>query len=86
MPKRFRTPVAKEGQLLVKYGQEHGDRDLFYCWPDNDCGMARDSRLIMTALERNDVFEGNSLRKELEKRGYDITTLKFSIMKKVNEG
>lgn len=82
MAKRFKTPNAKNGELLVKYGQEYGDRDLFYCWPENECGMKRDSRLVMMALERNKVFEGKSLREELESRGYDITTLKFSIMKK----
>jgi hypothetical protein len=31
------------------------------------------------------VHEGNSLVKELEMRGYDITTLKFSIQRKAEE-
>lgn len=81
MQKRFRTPKAKEGELLVKYGQEHGDRDLFYCWPENECGMRHDSRLVMHALERCDIFGDGSLRKQLEERGYDITSLKFTIRK-----
>ena len=80
--KRYRTPQAKEGELLVKYGQEHGDRDLYYCWPENEYGMKRDSKMLMLAFENADVFDGKTLRQELEERGYDIETLKFSIKKK----
>jgi len=81
MPKRFRKPIAKDGELLAKYGQEYGERDIYYCRPDNECGMRRDCRILARALEENEVHEGRSLRQELERRGYDITTLKFSIMK-----
>ena len=86
MAKRYRAPVAKPGELLVKYGQEYGDHYLFYCWPGNDCGMKRDSKMLMAAFERTVIFteDGRTLRQELEARGYDITTLKFSIMKKQN--
>lgn len=83
MIKRFRTPKAKDGELLVKYGKEYGEQDLFYCYPENECGMGRDSKMLMLAFERSDVLDGNTMRKELELRGYDITTLKFSIMKKI---
>ena len=82
MRKRYRTPYAKDGELLVKYGQEDGERDIFYCWPPNGEGMRRDSNIVMSAFEMIDVCEGRSLREELELRGYDITTLKFSIRKK----
>jgi hypothetical protein len=82
MKKRYRKPVAKDGELLVKFGKEYGDEDLFYCYPDNECGMRRDSRVVMTAFERTPVFDGKTLRQELEARGYDITMLKFSVMKK----
>ena len=81
MIKRFRTPKAKDGQLLVKYGQQYGDRDLFYCWPENGDGMRADSRLLMNALERVEIYDRKPLRKLLEERGYDITTLKFTIQK-----
>lgn len=65
MQKRFRMPVAKDGELLVKYGQEHGDRDLFYCYPDNECGMKRDSKMLMLmlAFERTKVLDDKTLRK-----------------------
>lgn len=86
--KRYRTPKAKDGELLVKYGKEYDDEDLFYCYPDNDCGMKRDSRMLSIAFERTVLFQedGRTLRQELEARGYDITTLKFSVMKKVPNG
>jgi hypothetical protein len=80
--KRFRTPKAKDGELLVKYGKEYGDEDLFYCYPDNECGMGRDSKMLMLAFERTLLLDGKTLRQELDARGYDITTLKFSVMKK----
>ncbi len=81
MKKRFKTPKAKDGELLVK-GQYGGECDLFYCWPKNDESMVWDCKLIMIALQRNVVFRGSTLIEELERRGYDITTLKFSIQKK----
>ncbi len=80
--RRFRKPVAKAGELLVKYGQEYGDRDLYYCWPPNGDGMKRDSGLLMKAIDDVKIYEDRTLRQELELRGYDITTLKFSIKKK----
>jgi len=80
MKKRYRAPKAKEGELLVKYGKFEGDVDLFYCF-QGDATMKHDSKLLTYAFESKAIF-GTSLRKELEDRGYDITTLKFSIMKK----
>lgn len=86
MKKRFRKPQAKDGELLVKYGKENGDEDLFYCYPDNECGMRRDSKMLMLVFERTVIFpeDGRTLRQELEARGYDITTLKFSVKKQPN--
>lgn len=82
MVKRWRKPVAKPGELLVKWGKEYGDEDLYYCFPDNGSGMRRDSKAVMVAFESNVNLDGKNLRQELEARGYDIKTLKFSIMKK----
>lgn len=81
--KRFRLPVAKDGELLAKYGRDGGDNDIFYCFPDNSCGMSRDTRLLSNAFECTKQLSGKTLREELVERGYDITTLKFSIQKKV---
>lgn len=80
MPKRYRAPVAKPGQLLVKYGQEHGDQDLYFCH-GGDGASKRDANLLILAFSR-DLGNGKSLRQELEARGYDITTLRLSVMHK----
>lgn len=80
--KRLTRPKAKDGELLVKYGRADGETDLLYCWPDNDGGMKYDTKLLMRAFEGDVMLNGKSLRRELEARGYDITTLQFSIKKK----
>ena len=79
--KRYRTPKAKPGQLLVKFGQEYGNKDLYFCHGAEGATSA-DGKMLMLAFERADVGFGKSLRQELTDRGYDITTLKFSIMRK----
>lgn len=86
MKKRYRRKHAKPGELLAYYGKadSYGDPDLCYAWGEG-CQKA-DSRLVDYALHRKDydVFGTYhpSFIEELEKRGYDITTLKFSIKKK----
>lgn len=67
--------------MLVKYGQKDGDRDLFYCWPDNDGEMRFDSMILMYALEKAEIHDGKTLRKFLEERRYDITTFKLTVQK-----
>ncbi|MEN3212283.1 hypothetical protein PUR23_19930 [Methylorubrum populi] len=80
--KRYRVFEAKPGQLLARYGRaEHWDEpDLCYAWGDRH--IKPDSRMLMMAFEQVPVFEGKTLRQELEARGYDITTLRFSIEQK----
>lgn len=80
--KRWRTPSAKPGELKVAFGQEHGELDLYYCHGGAGSGRA-DSRLLSLAFESTNILDGRNLRQELEARGYDITTLKFSIQQKV---
>lgn len=79
--KRWRTPSAKPGELKVAFGQEHGELDLYYCHGGGGAGRA-DSRLLSIAFESTDIIDGKNLRQELQDRGYDITTLKFSIQQK----
>lgn len=80
--KRWRTPIAKPGELIARYGKARGDApDLLYSWGGSGATKS-DSRIIMSALEEADVFRGRSLREELESRGYDIETLRFSVMLK----
>lgn len=78
--KRWRTPVAKPGQLIARYGREEGwnKPSLVYAWGAAGASK-RDSIVLMSALEGVPVHGGKSLREELTSRGYDITTLRFSI-------
>lgn len=84
--KRWRAPKARDGQVKLQYGKLPNDtHDICVVW-GNGCGKA-DSRLIMSAFTqktfRPGTFDSNpSLVEELDRRGYDITTLRFSIEKK----
>jgi hypothetical protein len=90
--KRFRTPKIKEGELKIYWGKLRYDSpDILYAWR-GDHSMKRDSRMLSCYLgsQQVDPFAvplwskmNPSVFEELELRGYDLTTLKFSIMKKV---
>lgn len=84
------TPVAKDGQLKVQYGKHPGERQfgIVYAWGAG-CPKS-DMHLIHNAIssERYSVLNDSwnaSLIDELISRGYDITTLKFTIEKKKDE-
>lgn len=89
--KRFRLPKLKDGELRVYWGKlPHDSPDIVYEWK-GDSSMRRDSRLLHYHLgsQQPDPFTqpifskmNPSLIEELEARGYDITTLRFSIQKK----
>jgi hypothetical protein len=79
--KRWRAPKAKPGELKIAYGKERGDDPtLFFCYGAEGASK-RDSNFLMWLFSR-ELEPGVSVTKELESRGYDITTLKFSIMQK----
>ncbi len=96
MSKRLRAPRAKPGELKAQWGKLPHDRpDICYVWGD---GISKaDSHLLHNVLtgrrlrigfigEEQHVIDP-SFMEELETRGYDITTLKFSISKKrLNDG
>jgi hypothetical protein len=90
MAKRWRTPKAKDGELKMQYGKlPHDSPDLCYVRGD---GIPKcDGRLLHYMLSGKryspvDKAWDASFLEELEKRGYDLTTLKFSIQKKVSHG
>lgn len=83
--KRFRQPKAKPGQLKVQWGKLNGDDpDLVFAYGGAGA-QGCDSRLLYYYFCSKKVT-GNeielSLFEELEKRGYDMTTFKFSIERK----
>jgi len=89
--KRFRRPKLKDGELRVYWGKlPHDSPDVIYSW-QGDRSMRRDSALLhhYFGSQHPDPFTkpifskmNPSLIEELEMRGYDITTLRFSIQKK----
>ena len=89
--KRFRTPKLNDGELRMYWGKlPHDAPDIIIAW-QGDSSMKRDSRMLYYLLcsDRPDPFAKPifskmepSLIKELEARGYDITTLRLSVMKK----
>ena len=94
MAKRLRRRKMKDGELAMYWGRVDGDApNVVYEWR-GDSSMRCDSRLLhhMMATERVDPCASPlyskmipSLIDQLIDRGYDITTLKFSIMKKTDE-
>lgn len=78
--KRWRTPKAKPGQLIARYGREVGGQSLqiLYAW-GGEGACKSDSRIVMRALEDLPLLGGKTLVEELIARGYDITTLRFSV-------
>ncbi len=80
--KRFRTPKLKDGELRVYWGKlPHDSPDVVFSW-QGDRSMKRDTALLCYLFSERELGTSRSLLEELEDRGYDITTLRFSVMKK----
>lgn len=82
--KRYRSFKAKPGEIRCQYGKPPDDQpDICYAWGDGT--ERQDSRLISHVFRRPLEWEGApmgwSFLDELKARGYDLTTIKFSISK-----
>lgn len=92
--RRFRYPSPpKEGELSIKYGRVHGQDDPDLVFSAGAGCLKTDIGKIHNLLNRplweqftihNDE-PPPSILDELDKLGYDITTLKFSIKLKETE-
>jgi hypothetical protein len=93
--KRLRAPKLEDGELRIYWGRDPHDRtpDVMFAW-QGDRTMKHDTNLLhyVMATKHPDpnvtpLFSKMmpSLFEELDARGYDLTTLKFSIKKKPNE-
>jgi len=82
--KRWRAVTPKENQLKVAYGRDPDSKDveLQYCWGENPGGGRRDVNMMIHHWNHLKGHDGKSFIEELEARGYDITTLKFTIERK----
>jgi hypothetical protein len=90
--RRYRSPTAKPGEIKIAYGKanRYDAPDLCAAW--GGAGASKpDARTVMHALTEKRVArafpsmeyeERPSLVEELEARGYDIETLRFTIQLK----
>ena len=85
--RRYRRPKLAEGEIRLQRGKVDGDVDMCIFYGDN---VPRcDRALVMNKFCFGDYDAvkrrlGESFVVELEKRGYDIETLRFSIKRKIN--
>ena len=83
--KRYRRPKVIEGQIKMQRGNVDGAPDMCIFYGDN---VPRcDRALVMNTFYFEKYDTGTREKKpsfisELEKRGYDIETLRFSIERK----
>lgn len=71
----------KKGTLAVRWARDPdrvAGKTLVYYFPDKP-----DGGMLCHAFENLDIGHGRSFAEELEARGYDLTTLQFTIRKKV---
>lgn len=86
MKKRYRSPKVKPNSLIFQRGKIRGEIDMCIFWNNiPNC----DRSLVMYYLATENInFKGGYIKsflQELEERGYDLDTLKFSIEKRVNK-
>lgn len=90
--RRYRTPTAKPGEVRIAYGKadRHSEPDICAAWGGQGADKS-DARMVMHAMTEKrmgytfptmETEQRPSLIEELEARGYDIATLRFSIMRK----
>ena len=81
--KRIHIPTAKRGQLIVKWGRSDRGEIPSLVYAHGAGGADRtDARVLLDAFEGMKNCFDRTLAAELEGRGYDMTTLKFSISQK----
>ena len=93
MTKRYRTLKAKPGELRAYYGRADRWSGLDVCYAWGPGAHKSDAHLLHNVISTDRLqlgFPGGghefgpSFVKELESRGYDISTLRFSIQKKAS--
>ncbi len=78
--RRVRVPKPKPGVLEARWGKaSRGDEESIVYVHGGGGSSKPDGRILCRALEDLHVHDGRSLAEELLARGYDLTTLRFSI-------
>ena len=77
---------AQPGQIKCAWSSpERGEpKDVCVSWGGRGASKS-DGRLVLHALQGVEVFEGRDLVTELERRGFDPSSLWFSIRQKASE-
>lgn len=80
--KRYRRRTAKDNQIMLYYGKAYtyDAPDICVAW-GKQAGKPT-ANLIMSAFCETHKLIDVSLIEELDRRGFDVTTIKFSIEKK----
>ena len=84
MEKRYRRPIVKNGEMRLQKGKVDGNIDMCIFFADDipPCDRALLFYFICTENHNYSGGKCKSLTQELEDRGYDLETLRFSISKK----
>lgn len=78
--KRYRRRFPKPGELTLYYGKlPHDSPDFIFDWGD---GCAKSDGRLLSLFLFEQKFDGKNLIEELEARGYDTKSIRFSIKKK----
>lgn len=83
--KRYRRPKVIEGQIKMQRGKVDGDTDMCIFYGDNTPRCDRALVMNTFCFGRYDTGTKEkrlSFIEELERRGYDLETLRFSIERK----
>lgn len=70
---------TNKNSLWLLWSKKH--KDIMYKWPNHK----NDAIMLDTYFNYLKFHQCDTLLKELEKRGYDLTTIRFSIRKKENK-
>lgn len=78
--RRLRKPKVKPGELRVYWGRcERYDAPSLVYYAGGGGADRRDGRVLSEAFEGKLPMFESTLAKELDARGYDLTTIQFSI-------
>jgi hypothetical protein len=77
--KPVRAPTPRPGVVELRYACVRSSPDIHFTWGDG-C-RASDGHLVNSAFNVAMRGEDKSLIEELVARGYDVTTIRFSIKK-----
>lgn len=84
--KRIMTHKAKPGELIARWGRtdRFAEPSIVYAW-GGDGAEKPDCRILSNSIEGEIGNYADGLAMELERRGYDLTTLRFSIKQKQHD-